>query len=69
MATVFIGARIPLTLYDKLSEYVNRVGATKSEILIGALAQYLGTTEDLPLSQRIMELEQRMATLEVRVHG
>jgi len=69
MATVFIGARIPPTLYDKLSEYVNRVDATKSEILIAALAQYLGATEDLPLSQRIMELEQRMAALEVRVHG
>jgi len=69
MATVFIGARIPPTLYDKLSEYVNRVDATKSEILIAALAQYLGATEDLPFSQRIMELEQRMAALEVRVHG
>ncbi|MEG4286338.1 hypothetical protein QUB68_24725 [Microcoleus sp. A006_D1] len=69
MATVFIGARIPPTLYDKLSEYVNRVGATKSEILIAALAQYLGATEDLPLSQRIMELEQRMAALEAKMYG
>jgi len=69
MATVFIGARIPPTLYDKLSEYVNRVDATKSEILIAALAQYLGATEDLPLSQRIMELEQRMAALEAKMYG
>jgi len=69
MANVFIGARIPLTLYDKLSQYVNRVSATKSGILTATLAQYLGAIEDLPLLQRIMELEQRMAALEERVYG
>lgn len=50
MATVFIGARIPPALYEKLSEFVNRLGATKSEILTAALVQYFGATEDLPLS-------------------
>jgi predicted DNA-binding protein len=69
MATVFIGARIPPALSEKLSEFVNRVGATKSEILTAALVQYLGATEDLPLSLRMVELEKRMAALEARVYG
>jgi hypothetical protein len=42
MTTVFVGARIPPSLYDKISEYLDLVGATKSEILTAALAQYLG---------------------------
>jgi predicted DNA-binding protein len=69
MATVFVGARIPPSLYDKLSEYLDLVGATKSEILTAALAQYLGATEDLPLTQRMVELEQRVAELEARVYS
>ena len=69
MATVFVGARIPPSLNDKLSEYLDRVGASKSEILTAALAQYLGATEDLPLSQRMVELEQRMTALEIRLEG
>lgn len=69
MATVFIGARIPPALSEKLSEFVNRVGATKSEILTAAWVQYLGVTEDLPLSQRMVELEKRMTALEARFYG
>jgi len=45
------------------------VGATKSEILTAALVQYLGVTEDLPLSQRMVELEKRMTALEARFYG
>jgi predicted DNA-binding protein len=74
MATVFVGARIPPSLYDKLSEYLDLVGATKSEILTAALAQYLGATEDLPLSQRVAvlevqtkELQNEIARLEQRL--
>jgi hypothetical protein len=44
------------------------VSATKFEILTAVLIQYFGATEDLPLIQRIMEFEQRMAALEVRVY-
>jgi predicted DNA-binding protein len=67
MATVFVGARIQPSLYDKLLEYMERVGVTKSEFLTTALVHYLGAIEDLPLSQRVLELEQRVAVLEARV--
>lgn len=67
MANIFVGARIPPSLYEKLSDYMNRVGATKSEILLAALAQYLGATEDVPLSQRVVELEGRVTALEERM--
>ena len=46
----FIRARIQPALSEKLSDFVNRVGATKSEVFTAALVQYLGATEDLPLS-------------------
>jgi predicted DNA-binding protein len=67
MATVFVGARIPPSLYDKLSEYLDLVGATKSEILTAALAQYLGATEDLPLEAHTKELQNEIARLEQRL--
>ncbi|NEP59805.1 MAG: DNA-binding domain-containing protein [Symploca sp. SIO2G7] len=69
MANIFVGARIPQSLHDKLSDYMNRVGATKSEIMTAALAQYLGSAENVPMSQRVVELEARIAALEAQMRS
>ncbi|NEO97232.1 MAG: DNA-binding domain-containing protein [Symploca sp. SIO2E9] len=58
---------MPPSLYNKLSDYMNRMGASKSEVIIAALVQYLGATEAVPLAQRVVELEERMEILEAEV--
>ncbi|MDY6940947.1 MAG: hypothetical protein SWY16_25230 [Cyanobacteriota bacterium] len=67
MANIFVRARIPPSLHDKLSEYMAKVDATKSEVMTAALAQYLGATADVPLSQRIAEVELKMEGLQEKM--
>ena len=56
--------RIPHSLLEKLNSYVDSTGTTKTEVIVGALAQYLGCAETVPLSQRVAELEMRVNQLE-----
>ncbi|MBN3941268.1 hypothetical protein [Nostoc sp. NMS9] len=42
-------------------------GISKTEVVVGALAHYLGYVEHLPLNQRVAELEARTAVLEALV--
>ena len=59
-----IAIRLPPSLMDKLNQYVKRTGASKTEVMVGALAQYLDCPESIPLSQRMVEVERRLAVLE-----
>lgn len=59
-----IVVRIPPYLLEKLNNYVQQTGISKTEVVIGALAHYLGCVENLPLNQRVAELEARTAVLE-----
>ncbi len=54
---------------EKLNAYVKRTGASKTEVMVGALAQYLDFPESIPLSQRVSEIEKRMKELESLVKG
>ena len=60
MAKSQIAVRIPRSLLEKLNSYVDSTGTTKTEVIVGALAQYLGCAETVPLSQRVAELEMRV---------
>ncbi|MGK7871765.1 MAG: DNA-binding domain-containing protein [Xenococcaceae cyanobacterium] len=62
-----LAVRIPQFLNEKLNSYVARTGASKTEVVVGALAHYLECTSDLPLSQRMAELEAKVATLEAQM--
>ncbi len=64
-----IAVRVPPSLFSKLNSYVSRTGTSKTEVVVGALAQYLGCAEDVPLSQRVAEVERRLAELETEVRG
>ncbi len=64
MAKSQIAVRIPRSLLEKLNSYVDSTGTTKTEVIVGALAQYLGCAETVPLSQRVAELEMRVNQLE-----
>ena len=59
-----IAIRLPFELMDKLNSYVERTGASKTEVMVGALAQYLDCPESMPFSQRMADLERRMEELE-----
>lgn len=67
MSSVSVGVRIPSNLYEKLMAHISKTHISKSEAIISALAQYLESTEDIPLSQRMAEVEKKLAVLESKV--
>ena len=64
MSTVYVGARIPVSLHQRLSEHIEKTGASKSEVMASALAAYLGSVQDISLREMVFQLEKRVATLE-----
>ncbi|MCC5640432.1 ribbon-helix-helix domain-containing protein [Nostoc sp. CHAB 5844] len=62
-----IVVRLSPDLLEKLNKYAQKTGASKTDVVIGALAQYLECAEALPLNQKIAQLEARMATVEALV--
>ncbi len=64
-----ITIRIPPSLFSKLNRYVEHIGTSKTEVVLGALAQYLDCAEDVPLIRRLIELEERVTALEAEVRS
>ncbi len=62
-----IAIRIPPSLLEKLNNYVDRTGMSKTDVIVSAIAHYLGCGSDVPLSLRMAELERKMAQLEALV--
>jgi hypothetical protein len=60
-----IAVRIPPPLLAELNQYVERVGTSKTDVIISAIAAYLGCAETVPLSQRVAELETKVKELKV----
>ena len=67
MASPQFSVRIPPKLDERLKAYAAKNGTTKTEVMISALARYLGCESEVPLSQRVVELEERVAALEAVV--
>ncbi len=63
-----IAIRIPPPLLEELNSYIERVGASKTDV-VSAIARYLDCAVDVPLSQRLAEIERRLALLEADVRG
>lgn len=63
MSNISIGIRIPTNLHKRLEVYIAETHLTKTEVILNALAQYLGATEEVPLSQRVAALEAQMLEL------
>ncbi len=61
-----IGLRIPTSLFNELNSYVEKTGTSKTEVVCSAIAEYLGCADSVPLSQRVAELERKMAALEAK---
>lgn len=64
-----ITVRISPPLLTELNQYVKQTGTSKTDVVVSALAQYLGNAEAAPMSQRVAELEKRVAALEIDVRG
>lgn len=67
MANTHISIRIPPKLNSQLEAYTERHGATKTEILLSALAKYLEVEPEVSLTDRIASLERRLEKLEINV--
>jgi Family of unknown function (DUF6009) len=61
-----IAVRIPRSLLQKLNRHIQIMGMSQTEVVVSALSQYLNSQEDVPLIQRIVKIEERLAKLEVR---
>ena len=48
----------------KLNHYVEKTRTSKTDVVVSVIAQYLGCAENVPLSQRVAELESRTAEVE-----
>lgn len=64
MNSVQLGIRIPTHLNQRLTDYIERTGLSKTEVVINALASYMGCSEEIPLNERVASLEAKMMVLE-----
>ena len=64
-----ITVRLSPSLMGELKQYIESTGTSKTDVVVSALAQYLGCTKEVPLSQRMAEVEKRLAALEAEKRG
>ncbi len=53
MNKIPLAVRIPEKLQERLDNYIGQTGATKTEVVINALAEYLDCAETIPLTERL----------------
>ncbi len=64
MNTVQLGIRIPSSLNQRLTAFMEQTSMSKTEVVVSALASYLGCTEEVPLNERVASLEAKVTVLE-----
>jgi hypothetical protein len=73
MAKPFIAARIPQKIEDKLNEHIQKIGLGKTEVIVKALAEYLGCSIDVPEEtqavDRLVAVEKKLVELQERVRA
>ena len=67
MNLIQIGVRSPSSLNDHLLDYMAQTGMSKTEVVISALASYMGCASEIPLKERMAHLEAKVAALETMV--
>jgi len=65
MANSFIGARISPELEQAIAARMEATGQTKSDIMIAALALYLGMK---PCNERLTAIEEHLSRIEGLLH-
>ncbi len=64
-----ITIRLFPTLLTELNQYVESTGTSKTDVVVSAIAQYLGNAESMPFSQRLAELERRVTAVETKIEA
>ncbi len=62
-----ITVRLSPSLLAELDHYVEKSGTSKTDVVVSAIATYIGCAENVPLNQRMAELEMRVNQLEALV--
>lgn len=62
-----IAIRMPSSLLEELNQYVKKTGTSKTDVVVSAVATYLGCAESVPLTQRLAEVEKKLAELQTEV--
>jgi predicted DNA-binding protein/uncharacterized protein YqkB len=61
-----IAVRVPPSLFSKLKRYVQQTGISQTDVIVSALSSHLDSVEDIPIIQRLLELEKRVSVLETK---
>ena len=67
MAKSQIAVRVPPSLLQEINQYVEKTGISKTDVIVSAIATYLGCAKIVPLSQRVAELEAKVEELQILV--
>ncbi len=59
-----ITVRLCPSLLAELDQYVENSGTSKTDVVVSAIATYIGCNEGVRLNQRVAELEKRLAMVE-----
>ena len=64
MPSQSVTARLPSILIEKLEAYIAESGLSKTDIVVAALSQYLGVSTDIPVTEKVAQMENRLARIE-----
>ncbi len=64
-----ISVRLSPSLLAELNHYVENSGTSKTDVVVSAIATYIGRNESVRLNQRVAELEKRMAMVESKLEA
>lgn len=62
-----LGIRVPDSLLERLDSYAKEKNTSKTDVVIGALAKYLDSPENVPLNQRLTVVEEKVSRLEAQL--
>jgi predicted DNA-binding protein len=64
MKAAQLGIRIPYSLNERLNAFIEETGMSKTEVVVNALASYMGCTEEVSLTERMASIVAKVARLE-----
>ncbi|WP_088239501.1 hypothetical protein [Calothrix rhizosoleniae] len=68
MSVLQFSIRIPPELEKRINEYAQENRTTKTRVMIDALAYYLGSVDDVPLSRKVSQLETKVEEIQALVN-
>ena len=64
-----ITIRLSPSLLSELNQYVESTSSSKTEVVVSAIAQYLGCADQISINQRLTDLEKKVLKLELQMSG